>query len=64
MTSAYWSVRVGGEVHKADQDLAWAYDFPTRQLLPIAGLVAFYNEKTDTDVDGVRLPRARTHFFR
>jgi hypothetical protein len=38
--------------------------FPTRQLLPIAGLVAFNNEKTDIDVDGLRLPRARTHFFR
>ncbi len=34
----------------------------TRQLLPIAGLVAFCNEKTDIDVDGIRLPRARTHF--
>ena len=54
----------GGEVRDGHQDLAWAYDFPTRQLLPIAGLVAFYNEKTDIDVDGVRLPRARTHFFR
>ena len=64
VTSAYWSVRVGGEVREADQDLVWAYDFPARQLLPIAGLVAFYNEKTDIDVDGVRLPRARTHFFR
>jgi uncharacterized protein (DUF427 family) len=57
-------VRAGGEVRDAHQDLAWAYDFPTRQLLPIAGLAAFYNEKTDIDVDGVRLPRARTHFFR
>jgi uncharacterized protein (DUF427 family) len=28
------------------------------------GLVAFYNEKIDIDVDGVRLPRARTHFFK
>ena len=28
-------------------DLAWTYDFPTRQLLPIAGLIAFYNEKVD-----------------
>jgi uncharacterized protein (DUF427 family) len=37
---------------------------PTRQLLPIAGLVAFYNEKVDLDVDGQRLPRPRTHFFR
>jgi uncharacterized protein (DUF427 family) len=64
VTSAYWSVRTGDDVRDGHQDLAWAYDFPTRQLLPIAGLVAFYNEKTDIDVDGVRLPRARTHFFR
>jgi len=63
VTSAYWSVRTGGEVRDGHQDLAWAYDFPTRQLQPITGLVAFYNEKTDIDVDGVRLPRARTHFF-
>ena len=63
-TSAYWSVRTGDDVRDGDQDLAWAYDFPTRQLLPIAGLVAFYNEKIDIDVDGVRLPRARTHFFK
>jgi uncharacterized protein (DUF427 family) len=64
VTSAYWSVRTGDDVRDGHQDLAWAYDFPTRQLLPIAGLVAFYNEKTDIDVDGVRLPRAQTHFFR
>ena len=44
--------------------LEGAYDFPTRQLLPIADLVAFYNEKIDLDVDGDRLPRARTHFSR
>jgi uncharacterized protein (DUF427 family) len=62
VTSGYWSVRTGDEVRDGHQDLAWAYDFPTRQLLPIAGLVAFYNEKTDIDVDGVRLPRPRTHF--
>ena len=37
-TSAYWSVRLGGTEHA---DLAWAYDFPTRQLLPISGLIAF-----------------------
>ena len=60
-TSGYWSVRAGGTVHK---DLAWAYDFPTRQLLPIAGLVAFYNEMVDTFLDGERLDRPRTHFSR
>jgi uncharacterized protein (DUF427 family) len=58
-TSHYWSVRVGGTVHP---DLAWCYDFPTRQLLPIAGLISFYNEKVDIILDGERLPRPETHF--
>ena len=60
-TSGYWSVRVGETVHA---DLAWAYDFPTRQLLPIAGLIAFYNEKVDVSIDGRRLERPVTHFSR
>ena len=47
-----------------DRDLAWAYDFPTCQVQPIAELIAFYNEKTDLGVEGIRLPRPRTHFFR
>ena len=51
----------GETVHK---DLAWAYDFPTRQLLPIAGLVAFYNEMVDTYLDGEPLDRPQTHFSR
>ena len=41
---------------------SWAYDFPSRELLPIAGLVAFYNEKVDTFVDGVLLERPQSHF--
>jgi uncharacterized protein (DUF427 family) len=58
-TSQYWSVRLGDAVHA---DLAWSYAFPTRQLLPIAGLVAFFNEKVDLVVDGTELPRPQTHF--
>jgi uncharacterized protein (DUF427 family) len=58
-TTGYWSVRAGGEVHA---DLAWAYDFPTRDCLPIAGLVAFYNEKVDVFVDGEQVARPDTHF--
>jgi len=58
-TTGYWSVRSGDTVHA---DLAWCYDFPTRQLLPIAGMVAFYNEKVDVFVDGVELERPKTHF--
>src|ERR1700721_2141468 len=64
VTSGYWSVRTGDTVRDGHQALAWAYDYPTRQLLPIAGLVAFYNERIDLDVDGLRLPRPRTHFFK
>jgi uncharacterized protein (DUF427 family) len=60
-TSGYWSVRVGDRVHR---DVAWAYDFPTRQLLPITGLIAFYNERVDIFVDDQRLERPRTHFSR
>jgi uncharacterized protein (DUF427 family) len=58
-TSGYWSVKTGDTVHR---DLAWSYDFPTRQLLPIAGLIAFYNEKVDLFIDGRPLERPVTHF--
>ena len=58
-TSGYWSVRTGSTVHP---DLAWSYDFPTRQLLPITGLIAFYNEKVDTFLDGQQLDRPVSHF--
>jgi uncharacterized protein (DUF427 family) len=58
-TSGYWSVRVRETTY---DDLAWSYQFPTRQLLPIAGMVAFYNEKLDITVAGERLGRPDTHF--
>jgi uncharacterized protein (DUF427 family) len=58
-TTGYWSGRVNGTTYK---DLAWCYDFPTRQLLPIAGLLAFYNEKVDTFLDGHALERPVTRF--
>jgi uncharacterized protein (DUF427 family) len=59
VTSGYWSLRVGDVLH---EDLAWTYDFPTRQLQPIAGLIAFYDEKVDTYLDGQLQARPRTHF--
>jgi uncharacterized protein (DUF427 family) len=60
-TTGYWSVRVGDEIHS---DLAWAYDFPTAPLLPIAGLIAFYNEMVDITLDEKQLDRPVTHFFK
>jgi len=58
-TSQYWSARLGEQLHP---DLAWCYAFPTAPLLPIAGLVAFYNEKVDLFLDGRQLTRPRTPF--
>jgi len=60
-TTGYWTVRIGETTYP---DLAWAYDLPTRQLLPITGMIAFYNEKVDITLDGELLPRPTTHFFR
>src|SRR5580693_9269001 len=59
ITSQYWSVRVGQTVHP---DLAWTYDYPLREVAPIAGMIAFYNEKLDIFVDGTSLSRPSTHF--
>ena len=59
VTSGYWSFAAEDDVY---DDLAWSYDFPTRQLLPIAGLVAFYNEVVDVLVDDQLQPRPVTHF--
>ena len=41
-TTGYWSID--------GRDLAWSYDFPTAAMLPIAGLVAFYNEHVDLTI--------------
>ncbi|MCW2652358.1 MAG: hypothetical protein QOE41_3218 [Mycobacterium sp.] len=59
ITSGYWSVRVGQAVYP---DLAWTYDYPLREVAPIAGMIAFYNEKLDIFVDGTRFARPQTHF--
>jgi len=59
VTSQYWAVRIGDAVHP---DLAWTYDYPLREVAPIAGMIAFYNEKLDIFVDGTRLARPLTHF--
>jgi uncharacterized protein (DUF427 family) len=59
VTSSYWSVRIGDAVHP---DLAWSYHYPLPAVAPIAGLVAFYNEKVDITVGGMDLPRPNTHF--
>jgi uncharacterized protein (DUF427 family) len=55
----WWSLGAGDEVHA---DLAWSYRTPLPESQKIAGLIAFYNEKVDLYVDGVRQERPRTKF--
>ena len=47
-TSEYWNVSVDGN---DVADIAWNYNFPTLPLTPIAGLVAFYDEKLQLTLD-------------
>lgn len=54
ITSQYWSADVNGQRH---DDVAWAYDFPVVACSPIAGMVAFYNEKVDFYLDGQLLEK-------
>jgi uncharacterized protein (DUF427 family) len=52
-----WSVRTGGQLH---EDVAWSYPTPLAESAKIAGLMAFYNDKVDIWVDGVRQGRPTT----
>jgi len=54
-----WDVHLGDAVH---ENLAWSYPSPLPESQKIAGLMAFYNEKLDIDLDGMRQERPRTKF--
>jgi uncharacterized protein (DUF427 family) len=54
-----WNVRLGDTLHEG---LAWSYPTPLPESQKVAGLIAFYNEKLDIDVDGVRQERPETKF--
>ena len=58
-TAEYYAVAAGGKTHP---DFVWWYRHPVRESAPIAALVAFYNEKVDLVVDGIRQERPRTQF--
>ena len=58
-TAEYWSVNVNGT---SQRDLVWGYRSPIPEAAKITGLVCFYNEKVDIEVDGEMLPRPSTQF--
>jgi uncharacterized protein (DUF427 family) len=55
-TSDYWTAEVSGRV---EEDVAWSYRQPYAALAAIAGLVAFYNDRVELTVDGVRMDAER-----
>jgi uncharacterized protein (DUF427 family) len=56
-TSSYWAVERpdGGMV-----DVAWSYEHPLPDMREIAGLIAFFDERVDVVLDGVRRERPST----
>jgi uncharacterized protein (DUF427 family) len=48
-TAGYHSVNVAGETVK---DLIWFYEEPLAEVAPIAGLLCFFNEQVDIELDG------------
>lgn len=62
-TARYWSARIGDAVVA---DVAWAYGDHAvrREGEPVRGLIAFYDEHVDVDVDGIRQDRPETKWSR
>jgi uncharacterized protein (DUF427 family) len=55
--ASYYSVRIGSRV---EQDIAWTYEAPRREVAPIVGLVAFFDERVDVELDGEAQERPLT----
>jgi len=55
----YWDVTVNGVVHS---DAAWGYRTTLPEAAGISGLVCFYNEHVDLEIDGEPIERPTTLF--
>ena len=45
-----------------EQAIAWSYELPLNDAMPVRSMVAFYNERTDIEVDGEREARPTTQW--
>jgi uncharacterized protein (DUF427 family) len=45
----YFSVRLSDRL---EEDLAWTYEEPRREVAPVAGMLSFFNERVDIELDG------------
>ncbi|HEY1957044.1 MAG TPA: DUF427 domain-containing protein [Polyangiaceae bacterium] len=60
--ASYWVYAQNGKV--VEPDVAWSYAHPLPDAVKIAGMIGFYNETLDIEVDGVRLDKPITEFSR
>ena len=59
--ATHYSVRVGDDL---EEDLVWTYEDPLHDAAGLRGMLAFYNEHVDLDVDGERWARPVTGWSR
>jgi uncharacterized protein (DUF427 family) len=55
--ASYWSVDANGETV---EDLVWSYPEARRDAQKVEGLLCFFNERVDLEVDGDKLERPKT----
>jgi uncharacterized protein (DUF427 family) len=53
--ATHWDA--GGE-----RAIAWSYELPLNDAMPVRSMVAFYNERVDIEVDGEPQPRPHTQW--
>jgi uncharacterized protein (DUF427 family) len=59
--ASYWHLRLGDTLH---EDLAWTYAEPDGDGRAIRGLICFFNERVDLEVDGEEQQRPVTQWSR
>jgi len=60
-SASYWHVRVGGRL---EDDLVWSYPEPQHDAEQVRGLLCFFNESVDLELDGEVGERPRTQWSR
>jgi uncharacterized protein (DUF427 family) len=55
--ASYWSAQAGDRLLP---DVAWSYEEPLHDAVPVKGLIAFFTERLDLTVDGVPAERPLT----
>jgi uncharacterized protein (DUF427 family) len=60
-SASYWHVRAGNTLH---DDLVWTYREPQHDAEPVKGMLAFFNERVDLEIEGETAERPVTQWSR